>query len=45
LISRTGVGVFFSEMGAVSNFFFEKGAVGQKWLGTYVLNNPTLNGI
>jgi hypothetical protein len=31
--------VFFSEKGAVSNFlFFEKGAVGQKRLGTYDLD-------
>jgi hypothetical protein len=31
--------VFVSEKGAVSNFFFEKGAVGQKRLGTCVLDD------
>jgi hypothetical protein len=31
--------VFFSEKVAVSNFFFEKGAVGQKRLGTSGLDN------
>jgi hypothetical protein len=31
--------VFFSEKGAVSNFSFENGAVGQKMLGTLGLDN------
>jgi hypothetical protein len=31
--------VFFSGKGAVSNFFFRKGAVGQKRLGTCGLDN------
>jgi hypothetical protein len=31
--------VFFSEKGAVSNFFFEEGEVGQKRLGTSGLDN------
>jgi hypothetical protein len=31
--------VFFSEKGAVSSFFFEEGAVGQKRLGTSGLDN------
>jgi hypothetical protein len=31
--------VFFSIKGAVSNFFFEKGAVGQKRLGTCALDS------
>jgi hypothetical protein len=30
---------FFSEKGAMSNFCFEKGAVGQKRLGTCDLDN------
>jgi hypothetical protein len=30
---------FFSEKGAVSNFFFRRGAVGQKRLGTSGLNH------
>jgi hypothetical protein len=35
---------FFSEKGAVSNFFFEKGAVGQKRLGTLGLDNQFTDG-
>jgi hypothetical protein len=31
--------VFFSGKGAMSNFFFEKGAVGQKRLGACGLDN------
>jgi hypothetical protein len=34
-----GAGVFFSEKGAASNFFFEKGAVGHKRLGTCGLDS------
>jgi hypothetical protein len=33
---------FFSEKGAVSNFFFEKGEVGQKRLGTCDLDCTAL---
>jgi hypothetical protein len=36
--------VFFSEKGAVSNFFFEKGTVGQKRLGTSGLDNRLIDG-
>jgi hypothetical protein len=35
--------VFFSEKGAVSNFFFEKGAVGQTRLGTCGLEEGSGN--
>jgi hypothetical protein len=45
LISRTGAGVFFfPEKGAMSIFFFEKGAVGQKRLGTCGLDNRLTDG-
>jgi hypothetical protein len=36
--------VFFSEKGAVSNFFFEEGAVDQKRLGTSGLENRLIDG-
>jgi hypothetical protein len=36
---------FFSEKRAVSNFFFEKGAVGQKRLGTCGLDNRLTDGV
>jgi hypothetical protein len=36
--------VFFSEKGAVSNFFFEEGAVGQKRLGTCGLDSRLTDG-
>jgi hypothetical protein len=40
-----GAGVFFSEKGAISNFFFfEKGAVGQKRLGACGLDNQLTDG-
>jgi hypothetical protein len=41
LISRTGAGIFFLKRGAMSNFFFEKGAVGQKRLGTCVVDRTS----